>query len=260
MATAMGSTAGMGIGMLVSAVVVYRQFGTFWPLWTAVRVVVPDRLSSHQRRAARCCGASALYVYASRLRSGTIIVVGVVYQAVPEALEIQVVDELVELADVDAGAEPAGVGSDLEGGLLAGRLGSGREPAAQRVVDHRLEAVAAAVRQEAKLLGYADFTEVSLASKMAPDVGSVSRLLDELRRASFEPAKRELEDLRALAREEGAPEAEDFALWDVLFWSERLRERLACEGIAAPVYLVQSNGGVTTPETAARLPAPGRRI
>jgi N-methylhydantoinase A len=36
---------------------------------------------------------------------------------------------------------------------------------------------------------------------------------------------------------------------------ERLRARLAAEGFEAPVYLVQSNGGVTTPETAARLPA-----
>lgn len=36
---------------------------------------------------------------------------------------------------------------------------------------------------------------------------------------------------------------------------ERLRARLADAGFRAPVYLVQSNGGVTTPETAARQPA-----
>ncbi|MFM9940432.1 MAG: hydantoinase/oxoprolinase family protein [Hyphomicrobiaceae bacterium] len=36
---------------------------------------------------------------------------------------------------------------------------------------------------------------------------------------------------------------------------ERLRARLAEAGFKAPVYLVQSNGGVTTPETAARQPA-----
>lgn len=35
----------------------------------------------------------------------------------------------------------------------------------------------------------------------------------------------------------------------------RLRGRLADTGIAAPVYLVQSNGGVTTPETAGEQPA-----
>ncbi len=80
-------------------------------------------------------------------------------------------------------------------------------------------------REESQLLGYADFAEVSLASKMAPDVTSVARLLEELRSASFEPAQRELEDLRALAREKGAPEADDLTFWDVAFWSERLRER-----------------------------------
>lgn len=35
----------------------------------------------------------------------------------------------------------------------------------------------------------------------------------------------------------------------------KLRSRLASSGIAAPVYLVQSNGGVTTPETAGEQPA-----
>jgi oligopeptidase A len=90
-------------------------------------------------------------------------------------------------------------------------------PVLQRILSLR--------REESQLLGYADFAEVSLASKMAPDVTSVARLLDELRSASFEPAERELADLRALAREEGAPEADDFTFWDVPFWSERLRER-----------------------------------
>jgi N-methylhydantoinase A len=36
---------------------------------------------------------------------------------------------------------------------------------------------------------------------------------------------------------------------------ERLRARLQAAGLRAPVYLVQSNGGVTTPETAAVQPA-----
>lgn len=36
---------------------------------------------------------------------------------------------------------------------------------------------------------------------------------------------------------------------------EKLRMRLEGAGFSAPVYLVQSNGGVTTPETAARQPA-----
>ncbi len=80
-------------------------------------------------------------------------------------------------------------------------------------------------REEAKLLGFADFAEVSLASKMAPDVSAVDRLLEELRSASFDAAKRDLEELRDFAGAQGAPEAEELALWDMSFWAERLREQ-----------------------------------
>ena len=34
----------------------------------------------------------------------------------------------------------------------------------------------------------------------------------------------DLEDLKALAKEQGAVEGEDMCLWDATFWSERLRE------------------------------------
>jgi oligopeptidase A len=80
-------------------------------------------------------------------------------------------------------------------------------------------------REMAGLLGYTSYAEVSLASKMAPSVDAVERLLEELRTASWEPALRDLDDLRALAREAGAPEADDLRNWDLAFWAERLRER-----------------------------------
>jgi oligopeptidase A len=79
-------------------------------------------------------------------------------------------------------------------------------------------------REEAQLLGFDDFAEVSLSSKMAPDVAAVERLLEELRSASFDAAQRDLEDLRAFARSQGGSEADDLALWDMNFWAERLRE------------------------------------
>jgi oligopeptidase A len=79
-------------------------------------------------------------------------------------------------------------------------------------------------REEARLLGFDDYAGMSLSCKMAPDVPAVKGLLEELRGKSLEPARAELEELRALARERGAPEADDFQLWDVAFWSERLRE------------------------------------
>jgi oligopeptidase A len=80
-------------------------------------------------------------------------------------------------------------------------------------------------REEASLLGFDSFASLSLASKMAPSVAAVEKMLEELRSASLPAAERDLEELRALARESGAPEADDLRPWDVAFWAERLRER-----------------------------------
>ena len=81
------------------------------------------------------------------------------------------------------------------------------------------------LRQEkAALLGYHTYAELSLASKMAPDVEAVQQLLEELRQASFAAARQDLNDLKAFARDQGAAEANDLRLWDVAFWAERLRE------------------------------------
>jgi oligopeptidase A len=80
-------------------------------------------------------------------------------------------------------------------------------------------------REEAVLLGYETYAGLSLASKMAPDVAAVERLLEELRSASFAAAERELEELRGRAAEGGAPEAGELQHWDVPFWAERLREK-----------------------------------
>jgi len=82
-----------------------------------------------------------------------------------------------------------------------------------------------ALRQEkAALLGFSSYAELSLASKMAPDVAAVEALLEELRLASYSAAVKDLEDLKAFAAEKGAPEAGDLKHWDVGFWSERRRE------------------------------------
>ena len=78
---------------------------------------------------------------------------------------------------------------------------------------------------EAVLLGFEDFAALSLDSKMAPDVAAVEGMLEELRSASFAAAESDLADLAALAREQGAPEADTLAPWDVPFWAERLREQ-----------------------------------
>src|SRR5262249_27807799 len=54
-------------------------------------------------------------------------------------------------------------------------------------------------REEAGLLGFPSFAELSLASKMAPDVGSVERLLEELRASAHPAGRRELDELAAFA-------------------------------------------------------------
>ncbi len=80
-------------------------------------------------------------------------------------------------------------------------------------------------QEEAAMLGYDTFAALSLASKMAPDVATVERLLEELRQASFDAAIHDLDDLRHCARAANAPEAEDLQHWDLAFWAERLREQ-----------------------------------
>ncbi len=77
-------------------------------------------------------------------------------------------------------------------------------------------------REMAKLLGFGSFAELSLATKMAPDVATVERLLEELRTASFAPAQHDHQELRALAKRAG--ESDQLMNWDVAFWAERLRE------------------------------------
>lgn len=88
-------------------------------------------------------------------------------------------------------------------------------PLIERVLELRAE--------KAQLLGYPSHAEVSLATKMAT-LEKAEQLLEELRSASWDGALKDLEDLKAFAKERGAEEGEDMRHWDVSFWSERLRE------------------------------------
>ncbi|MCP9926808.1 M3 family metallopeptidase [Cyanobium sp. CH-040] len=89
-------------------------------------------------------------------------------------------------------------------------------PLIERILSLRLE--------QARRLGYANWAEVSLASKMAESVAEVEQLLDDLRAAAYPVAQRELEELRACAARHGAPEAADLKPWDVAHWAEVLRK------------------------------------
>jgi oligopeptidase A len=87
-------------------------------------------------------------------------------------------------------------------------------PAIERILALRL--------QQAKLLGYQDYAALSLASKMAPDVQAIERLLEELRQASYGAAVKDLEQLQEFANRQGFEGK--LQHWDTTFWAERLRE------------------------------------
>ncbi|MEM7756904.1 MAG: M3 family metallopeptidase [Cyanobacteria bacterium P01_A01_bin.40] len=73
-------------------------------------------------------------------------------------------------------------------------------------------------KEKANILGFANFAELSLAKKMAPDVAAVQQLQDELRGASYDAAVKEFEELKAFAGQE------DLMNWDTSFWAEKQRE------------------------------------
>ncbi|MEO1404182.1 MAG: M3 family metallopeptidase [Cyanobacteria bacterium J06635_1] len=79
-------------------------------------------------------------------------------------------------------------------------------------------------RQQAALLGFENYADLSLARKMAPSVSAVEQLMEELLSASYPAAQQELKDLSTFAKAQGASEADDLKQWDIAFWSERMRE------------------------------------
>ncbi|XP_042498326.1 probable cytosolic oligopeptidase A isoform X2 [Macadamia integrifolia] len=77
--------------------------------------------------------------------------------------------------------------------------------------------------EKAKLLGYTNYAEVSMAMKMAT-VDKAAELLEKIRSASWDAAVQDMEDLKNFSREQGSVEANDLSHWDINFWSERFRE------------------------------------
>ena len=74
----------------------------------------------------------------------------------------------------------------------------------------------------AKILGYGSHAEKSLSSKMTPSVQAVEDLTAMLLAAAYPAAVKELELIKTLAKTKGF--SGELQLWDVPFWSERLRE------------------------------------
>jgi len=80
-----------------------------------------------------------------------------------------------------------------------------------------------ALRHEAAgLLGFANYAERSLATKMARGTDEVLDFLYDLAERSKVQAERELDEVRAFAREHHG--ADDLQSWDIPYYSEKLRQ------------------------------------
>mmetsp|Transcript_37224 Transcript_37224/g.37707 ORF Transcript_37224/g.37707 Transcript_37224/m.37707 type:complete len:113 (+) Transcript_37224:59-397(+) len=75
----------------------------------------------------------------------------------------------------------------------------------------------------AKMLGFSNYAELSLAKKMAPSVETVTQLTELMAEKAIPAARKELAEITALARKEGGDQyAEDklekLMPWDTTFW------------------------------------------
>ncbi len=77
-------------------------------------------------------------------------------------------------------------------------------------------------KEIAHILGYDNYAEMSIATKMAPDVPSVEQLLEELRVASWNGARNDLREVQEVAESLG--HYGPLKHWDISYYSERLRE------------------------------------
>src|SRR5690606_7705948 len=80
-----------------------------------------------------------------------------------------------------------------------------------------------ALRHElAQLLGFNNYAERSLATKMAATPEQVLEFLDELAKQSRPLAERDVQQLSRFARERGC---DDIQAWDLAYYSEKLRQQ-----------------------------------
>ena len=85
-----------------------------------------------------------------------------------------------------------------------------------------MEEILALRHELAQLLGFANYAERSLATKMAGSTDEVMHFLEDLARRSRPQAERELEELREFAASLGH---HDLQPWDVPYYSEKLRRQ-----------------------------------
>ncbi|KAA6182698.1 oligopeptidase A [Thiohalocapsa marina] len=85
-----------------------------------------------------------------------------------------------------------------------------------------MERILALRHEQAQLLGFGSYAELSLAPKMARDTDEVLGFLHDLAGRSVTQARAELAELRTFAAAEHG--VDDIQPWDLGYWSEKLRQ------------------------------------
>lgn len=80
---------------------------------------------------------------------------------------------------------------------------------------------------QAQLLGYKNYSELSLARKMATSTDEVMNFLQELAEKAYPQAQAEMQELADFAKQEAAGQEslEKLEAWDIAFYSEKLRQQ-----------------------------------
>lgn len=77
--------------------------------------------------------------------------------------------------------------------------------------------------EKAQLLGFANYAELSLTTKMADSPQQVEEFLLDLAERSKTQAQQDWQEVQTFAAEQGANEA-PLQAWDITYWSEKLRQ------------------------------------
>ena len=85
-----------------------------------------------------------------------------------------------------------------------------------------MERILALRHEVAQLLGFHDYSDYSLATKMADSPDQVLAFLDDLARRAQPQAQRELDELRRFAHDRFG--MDDLQAWDIGYYSEKLRQ------------------------------------
>jgi oligopeptidase A len=84
-----------------------------------------------------------------------------------------------------------------------------------------MDEILALRHEQAQLLGFASYAELSLAPKMARTTDEVMAFLNDLAAHSVPQARQELDELRSFAKAEHG--VDDIQPWDLAYWTEKLR-------------------------------------